>query len=298
MGEIMKILFIGCVQSSYRFLKALIDSKANIVGVITKAESKFNADFEDLTPLCISANIPYVQIKNINDEDSVKFIENIEPDIGYCLGWSQLVKEEVIDLFPLGMVGYHPAKLPNNRGRHPIIWALALGLEETASTFFQIEKEADAGDILSQVVVPIKYEDDAQSLMDKLLTTGEKQVVELTSQLKSNELNRIHQNSKEGNSWRKRGRLDGQIDWRMSSKSIYNLVRSLTKPYVGAHYLYDDEEIKVWKVMEMIDPSYHNIEPGKIIKVYKDSFVIKTGDNLLQVFGAVPSEIQVGSYLM
>ena len=56
----------------------------------------------------------------------------------------------ILDLAPLGIIGFHPAALPRNRGRHPIVWALVLGLEETASTFFFMDKGADTGDILSQ----------------------------------------------------------------------------------------------------------------------------------------------------
>lgn len=41
----------------------------------------------------------------------------------------------------MGVLGYHPAKLPQNRGRHPLIWALALGLKKSASTFFLWMKE-------------------------------------------------------------------------------------------------------------------------------------------------------------
>lgn len=36
----MKVLFIGCVQSSEIFLKTLIRQEADIVGVITKRESR------------------------------------------------------------------------------------------------------------------------------------------------------------------------------------------------------------------------------------------------------------------
>lgn len=45
--------------------------------------------------------------------------------------------------------------------------------------------------------------------------------------------------------WRKRVSPDGKIDWRMSAKSIFNLVRGLTKPYIGAYFLEDGKEIKV-----------------------------------------------------
>ena len=50
----------------------------------------------------------------------------------------------------MGILGYHPSLLPFNRGRHPIIWALALGLKETGSTFFFMDENADTGDIVSQ----------------------------------------------------------------------------------------------------------------------------------------------------
>lgn len=294
----MRILFIGCVESSYTFLNALIKISADVVGVITKEKSDFNADFVDLVPLCVQNNIPYIYVRNINDIASINFIKSKEPDIGYCLGWSQLVKDEVIDLFPQGMVGYHPAALPNNRGRHPIIWALALGLDKTASTFFKIEKTADSGDILSQVSVDIKYEDDADTLMRKLLSEGANQIVSLTRNFESGNIVAIPQLENEGNSWRKRGRADGQIDWRMSSRSIYNLVRALTKPYVGAHFMYGNQEVKVWKVKEIEnDGQYNNIEPGKIIDVKSDSFIVKVGDNLIEVLDYDDFAIKQGEYL-
>ena len=48
----MKILYIGCVESSYLLLEKLIEAGADIVGVITKKESNYNSDFRDLVPLC------------------------------------------------------------------------------------------------------------------------------------------------------------------------------------------------------------------------------------------------------
>lgn len=296
----MKILFIGCVESSYVFLKALIENHKEIIGVITKESSAFNADFVDITPLCKDNDIPYIFVKNINDDNAVEFIKEKMPDVGYCLGWSQLIKDYVIDLFPRGMVGYHPAELPNNRGRHPIVWALALGLDKTASSFFVIDKNADTGDILSQQAVEILYEDNAGSLMDRLLTVGASQIVHLTNQLENKTEKRMSQKDIIGNSWRKRGKADGQIDWRMSSTSIYNLVRALTRPYVGAHFMIGDSEIKVWSVREIncVDGEYRNIEPGKVVATTDNSFTVKAGDNLIEVMECDHAGVKVGDYLI
>ena len=52
------------------------------------------------------------------------------------------------------------------------------------------------------------------------------------------------QNDKISNTWRKRSAKDGIIDWRMSSASIYNLVRGLSRPYVGADFITMRKNIK------------------------------------------------------
>lgn len=294
----MRILFIGCVESSYRLLEGLVKNGKEVVGVVTKEKSDFNADFADLTSLCKQTSIPNLCVQNVNDEDSISFMKSINADIAYCFGWSQLVKEEVINLFPMGMVGFHPAALPRNRGRHPLIWALALGLSETASTFFMITAEADEGDIISQESVPIAYEDDARTLYDKVMDTAVEQEIRFTEQLEIGTIHRIKQDQEDSNSWRKRGKADGEIDWRMSSRNIYNLVRSLTIPYVGAHFVYDGQEYKVWRCQEIDAVGYENIEPGKVLSVDEKNIDVKTGEGGIRLIDYDGIEINEGDYIL
>lgn len=61
----MKIVFIGTVDFSYQALEALIVNGVDIVGVITKKKSDFNADFCDLTPLTEKYHIPTFLEKKI-----------------------------------------------------------------------------------------------------------------------------------------------------------------------------------------------------------------------------------------
>lgn len=189
-----------------------------------------------------------------------------------------------MDLFPKGVVGFHPAALPRNRGRHPIIWALALGLSETASSFFMLDAGADTGQIISQVKLPILYEDTARTLYDKIMNTAKQQLLELWGHICEGSVCVIDGENQQANTWRKRNKDDGKIDWRMSSTNIYNLVRALTKPYVGAHFEYDNREYKVWQVSELPDDGFENIEPGKIISVSADGkFRVKSGKGIVEV---------------
>ena len=77
----MKILFIGTVEFSKKALQKLIGLNAQVVGVCTEENSKFNSDFEDLKPLCNKNNIAFRYIgKNILKEDC-DWIKSFNPDI-------------------------------------------------------------------------------------------------------------------------------------------------------------------------------------------------------------------------
>lgn len=294
----MDAVFIGCVKSSETFLKKLCELNINIVGAITKEQSNFNSDFVDLSIFCKEKGLDYIFVENINDKDSVAYIKNKKPDIIFCLGWSQLLKQQILEIPKVGTVGFHPAALPCNRGRHPLIWALVLGLQETASTFFLMNEGADTGDIISQKKIIIEYEDDAATLYAKVLEVGCMQLEEIVNDFNNGELILLQQNVSVGNSWRKRGKLDGKIDWRMSRRAIYNLVRALAKPYVGAHFEYQGAEYKVWRVKEIETDSYSNIECGKVIEVFDSNhFLIKVYDGLIEVIECDSVSLQIGDYL-
>lgn len=299
MGVRVKVIFIGCVESSAVFLETLLEEKADIAGVITKAESKFNSDFVDLSDIAYQNKIPCLHVENINDSKAYEFIKEKNADIGFCLGWSQLLGRELLDMFPQGIIGFHPAALPQNRGRHPLIWALVLGLDETASSFFILDENADTGSVVSQKRVPIMYEDTARTLYDKVMDIAKIQLQELWKDICENHVTIMKEKGQQGNTWRKRGQNDGKIDWRMSGRNIYNLVRALSEPYVGAHFEYNGCSYKVWETKELEDSFYKNIEPGKILGVNEERyFIVKTGDGLIEIIrydnAFVP---RVGMYL-
>jgi len=294
----MNIIFIGTVQFSKTALLKLVQLGCPPSGVITQPSSAFNSDYVSLAPICKQYDIECRFEKNINSLENVEWIKGQKPDVIFCFGWSSLIRQEVLSIPKLGVIGFHPAALPENRGRHPIIWALALGLKETASSFFFMDEGADSGDILSQVPVKINYRDDAASLYDKISQTAMKQIELFIPQLKMGTFPRQHQDHSQSNIWRKRKKKDGRIDFRMSSRSIYNLVRALTKPYIGAHLEYKGLEIKVWETEEYEYPK-PNIEPGKIIFSTSRKLVIKCGEGAIRLikhdFTKLP---EVGEYLI
>ena len=296
----MRIVYIGCVESSMVFLNTLLTvAEAEIVGIITKRESKINSDFVSLESIAKKYDIPYFFQDSNNRNEMAKWIKPLNADIIYCFGWSFLLPENIIHLARLGAIGYHPAMLPANRGRHPIIWALVLGLKQTGSSFFFLEKYADTGDIISQEPVDIYDEDTAETLYKKLMIVGTEQVKTFTKQLARGGCKRIPQDNSKANVWRKRGYKDGIIDWRMSARNIYNLVRALTHPYVGASFILNDNEVKVWKARIVTDCTENlNIEPGKVIDISSDRYMVQCGQGIIELMECHIPAIKEGDYLI
>lgn len=75
----------------------------------------------------------------------------------------------------------------------------------------------------------------------------------------------------------------------MSSKSIINLIKSLSYPYPNAHFFYKK---KIYKVIDAdeIKCDIQNIEPGKILLIKKNgSFIVKTGKDSILIKKTLPA---------
>jgi methionyl-tRNA formyltransferase len=271
----IKTAFIGCVALSEAVLAKLMNMpQIALAGIVTRRASPINADFRSLETLAHKAGSPVFLADGNDQKGMAKFIRELAPELIVCIGWSYLLKRDILAIPPRGVVGYHPAALPRNRGRHPLIWALVLGLTETGSTFFLMDEGADSGPILSQRLLPITPQDDAASLYARMTKTALSQLDELVPALASGAAKPVPQDHRQATVWRKRGRNDGRIDWRMDAATIRNLVRALTRPYVGAHCDVGGKTIQVWKA-EIGPPGPPNLEPGRIIEINGRNILVK-----------------------
>jgi methionyl-tRNA formyltransferase len=293
----MRIVFIGAVQFSRDALLATLATPAQVVGVCTLQSSVANADHVDLSALCRERGIECRHTPDINAAGNVEWIRSLRPDVVFCFGWSRLLRRPLLDAAPLGVIGFHPAALPANRGRHPLIWALALGLQATATTFFFMGEGADDGDILSQRPIAIDERDDATSLYRRMTDTALAQIAQFVPQLAARTFTRTPQEPHLANTWRKRGRADGQIDWRMSARSIRNLVRALAPPYPGAHFVRAGQDVKVWAA-EVVPDRAPNVEPGKILEISPSGPVVACGEQALRLIDTdSTARFTAGEYL-
>ena len=97
----MRIFFIGAVKFSEAMLNILIEHKdAEIVGIATKSQSRFNADHVNLSSIAEENTFSYKYVKDINAPHILEWIESLNPEVIYCFGWSSLIKTELLNLSP------------------------------------------------------------------------------------------------------------------------------------------------------------------------------------------------------
>ena len=124
---------------------------------------------------------------------------------------------------------------------------LVNGETETGVTLHYMVEKADAGDIITQKMVPIDIDDTALSLYGKLTNAAVELLKETYPLLKEGKAPRIPQDPRFASKFGGRRPEDGRINWNSSALSAYNLIRAVTHPYPGAFTLMHGKRLYIWK---------------------------------------------------
>lgn len=301
----MRIVFVGAIQFSRHCLEEILRIGGHVVAVLTlaKERARNHSDYADLSEVASQCAVPIYQIKNINEPDNIELIRSLQPDVIFIFGWSQLIARQILEIPPLGCIGTHPALLPRNRGRHPIIWTLYEGLEEGGLTFFYLDEGPDSGDLLWQKRFSITLQDDAGTLYEKIKILASEAIREFLPQLEQGRAPRIAQDHSQATYWRKRTEKDGEIHWERTTMEAYNLIRALTRPYVGAHTFLEGNKILIWRAglpEEPLSVDAISRDPGTVFGQCGKGFDVRTGNGHLIILEYEPVErgtIEVGARL-
>lgn len=278
----MRIVFIGAVEFSRHCLELTLDAGGEVTLVLTipPEANRFNADAADLGALARARGVPVREVAKINDPEVVHQVREIAPDVLFVFGFSQLIGAELLAIPRLGPVGVHPALLPQGRGRHPLIWALALGLPRSGLSFFWMGEGADDGPLLWQKPFDIGLEDDAASLYARIKDLAAEAIPEFLPQLAGGHPPRIPQDEAQATVWRKRGEADGEIAWNGPARTAYDLIRALTWPYVGAHTFLGQDRLTVWKGrMEACTVG----QPGEVVELGAEGPLVRAAEDGLRL---------------
>jgi methionyl-tRNA formyltransferase len=246
--EPLDIVFIGCVLEGRRTLEGLIERGEHISAVFTFEPAKAAtisgaARWDDITA---THGIPLHHVRSINDAEALAAIRGLRPDLVFCVGWTQLLGEELLSIPRLGCLGFHASLLPYYRGRAPVNWAIINGETLTGNTLMVLDPGVDTGDIVAQRAIPITEADTCGTVYDKVADSELEMLDEVLPLIHVGLMPRRRQDESRATVVGRRRPDDGRIDWHRTTRQLHDWVRALTDPYPGAFTTIDGDRVWVW----------------------------------------------------
>ncbi len=224
----MRIVFAGTPDFAVAPLENIINSGYEVVGVITQTD-KPQGRKGILTPppvktLAEKFSVPVLQPVKIRDE--VESVRALKGDLLVTCAYGQILTQEVLDLFPLGVWNIHAGLLPKYRGASPIQSCILAGESKTGVSIMKTELGLDCGDILLVDELEISETETYGELSARLSTLSAQTIVKALKLLEKGEYSLTKQAEDGVQVVRKIGKDDAKIDFNATADEIVNLVRA------------------------------------------------------------------------
>ena len=142
----------------------LIDRGEDVVGLVVHPDGQSRC-----MDRVISAMAPEQVIvgDSLGNEHTLKQLKEWEADIAVSILFDYILRPEVIQVFPDGVINLHPSYLPYNRGQYPNVWSI---VENTPAgvTMHYVDEGIDTGDVIAQRKISVDATDTGESLYRKL----------------------------------------------------------------------------------------------------------------------------------
>ena len=282
----MRVVFWGTPDFAVESLKELINSKNEVVAVITQPDKPKGRGKKILPPpvkeFALKHNIPVYQPEKIkNNKELYETLKNLNPDIFVVVAYGKILPKEIIELPKYKTINVHASLLPEYRGAAPIHRAILDGKKKTGVCIMEITEELDAGDIYECKEIEIKDEDDIISLHDKLAKEGAMLLLKVLKDIEEGKAKKTKQDNTKSSYAKPIKKEEGKINWEKSARDIFNQIRAL-KVWPKAYTKFRDKDIKILSAEIIDENSKGNF--GEIVEIIKGKgFVVQTGKGKLLI---------------
>lgn len=220
----------------YACLKRMLERGVKVRALFTHEDSPEEEQwFGSVSALAQSAGIPvYRPEKLTRAEHEALIFDTLGAKLLLSFYYRNLLPTWLWSGMQMGAFNMHGSYLPSYRGRAPLNWAIINGESYTGVTLHFMVKEADAGDIVDQEKVMIGAEETAISVRERSCEAAVRVIDRQLDNLLRGTPPRHEQDASLISYFGKRTPEDGRIDWDVPARSVFNLVRALTRPYPGA----------------------------------------------------------------
>lgn len=282
----MKIVYAGTPRFAMAPLKKIIEEGYGVAGVVVQPD-KPQGRKGILAPPPVKAfalerGLTVFQPQKIRAEtDALKALGG---DILITCAYGQILTQEVLDLFPLGVWNIHASLLPKYRGASPIQSAVLNGERETGVTVMKTALGLDTGDILLSLKTEIGEKETFGELSDRLSLLGAKALLKALQSIEKGNFALVKQRDEDAVLTRKIAKESAKIDFSLPAEKIVNLVRGMN-PEPTAFAEIDGARLNVFCAERAVCPEgSEGAAAGEILSdTPKQGFLVKCGDGAVKL---------------
>ena len=283
----MRIIFAGTPDFAVPALSKIHNSNHQVVAVYCQPDRPKGRG-KVLTSCAVKNfalenNLDVIQPENFSNEQNLKKLGSLEPDLIIVAAYGQILSKEALNLPKFGCLNIHASLLPRWRGAAPIERAILSGDKETGISIMQMNEGLDTGDILLSRKQNITNSETAGSLTEALSIMGADLIMETIEQLP--ELDARTQDHTKANYAKKILKNESRIDWNQGAENINQMIRAFNpRPIAQSNADAIDFKDKVLRIVEAeVILSQTSKPPGTVIEQNKQVCHIATGSGIISL---------------
>lgn len=186
MSQSKTILFFGNerlatgVETNTPVLKALVSKGYNVAAIITGPDQNLASRKQrtlEVADFARTHNIPLIESARLRER--IDELRGYGAIAGVLAAFGRMVPQEVIDIFPRGIINIHPSLLPLHRGPTPIESTILSGSNKTGVSLMALAAAMDSGPIFDQITISLNGTESKQELANTLGQIGAERLVDL-----------------------------------------------------------------------------------------------------------------------
>ena len=273
----MRLGFAGTPEFAAVALRAVLAAGHQVELVLTQPDRAAGRGLAErpsaVKRLAQAAGLQLLQPTTLRDPAVQERIRASDLDALIVAAYGLILPQAVLDLPRWGCINIHASLLPRWRGAAPIQRAILAGDSETGVSIMQMDAGLDSGPVLLAAAQPIRDEDTAASLHDRLAAQGAGLVVEVLDRLP---LPASPQPAGGITHASKLDKAEAVLDWRLPAAQLARQVRAFN-PHPGASFTLQGKVLKVWAARPVVG----NGRPGIILQADRDALLVACGEGAL-----------------
>ena len=278
----MRVVFMGTPDIARLCLEKILNDGFQVVGVYTQPDRPKGRGMKlvasPVKELALAHGIPVFQPENFREEETVRQLADLQPDVVAVVAYGRILPQKVLDLVPQGFINIHASVLPQYRGSAPYQWAVLNGDKETGVSAQFMVHAMDAGDVVGVAKTPIGPNETAGELLDRLAVLGAQLLSDTLRSYEAGSLVAVPQDEKQVTQAPMLDKTMCPIDWNKTAQQIHDQVRGLhpwpvaTAELAGTKFKIHATEIVSGKGT-----------PGTILGLTKTGLVVACGEGAVEI---------------